>query len=272
MNNDTMLRIISNEVKDSIDQFDVVTPSMYASIFSKLAIEHEIDIEDEKTLSKDILLQECNNLTYLQNQATKNALSLSQNATKAINAIKEKDEKILNDVLRETEALRREIGKLKESVYKDELTNVHNRKWLHDQYLHSATGSFKEAGTLVIIDLNYFKIVNDTFGHIVGDKVLIFLANYLRKTKHSVIRYGGDEFILIIKEDISTEEIDNQLNSLREDILNKKLKAQQTSFKISYSFGMHQFKENEILSDVIEIADKDMYKDKIQIKKRVTGI
>jgi len=266
------LRIISNETKNSIDQLSVVTPSMYASIFSKFATNHNTNLDDEQKLAQDLLVMECSNLTDLQTQASKSAMELSQSTTKAINAIKEKDEKLLNTVLKETEELRREVEKLKESIYKDELTNVHNRKWLHDNFLTENSGSLKESGTLAIIDLNYFKLVNDTYGHIIGDKVLIFIANQLKKTKHNVIRYGGDEFIVIFSNKISAKQAIESLNSIREDIISKKLKAQDSSFHVSFSLGVSEFKSGNELATVIEDADKNMYEDKIEIKKRITGI
>ncbi len=270
--NKEALKIISNETKHSIDQLAVVTPSMYASIFAKYANNHNTDITDEKALAKDLLLMECSNLTDLQNQASKSAMQLSASTSRAIDAIKEKDEKLLNTVLKETENLRREVEKLKESVYKDELTNVQNRKWLHDHFVQEDSEALKEAGTLAIIDLNYFKIVNDTFGHIIGDKVLIFIANQLRKTKHSVIRYGGDEFVVMFSNKVSQAKAIESLNSIRDDITSKKLKAQEASFHVSFSFGVSEFKAGANLSEVITEADKNMYKDKIAIKKIITGI
>ncbi|MDA3908452.1 MAG: diguanylate cyclase [Sulfurimonas sp.] len=267
-----ILKIISNETKNSIDQLSVVTPSMYASIFSKYANNHKVDIEDEKELAKNLMIMECSDLTDLQTQASKSAMQLSTNTSKAINAIKEKDEKILNNILKETEELRREVEKLKESVYKDELTNVQNRKWLRDHFLRDNSDTLKEPGTLAIIDLNYFKLVNDTFGHVIGDKVLIFIANQLRKTKYSVVRYGGDEFIIMFSKKISSAKAIITLNTIREEIMSKKLKAQNDSFHVSFSFGVKEYKAGQILLDVIESADKHMYEDKIEIKKRVTGI
>ncbi len=272
MSSEEVLKIVSNETKDSINQLSVVTPSIYASLFSKFANNHKADIEDEKKLAQDLMITECSNLTDLQTQASKSAMQLSQSADRAISAIKDKDENLLKEVLKETENLRKEVEKLKESIYKDELTHVYNRKYLNDHYLGADTESFKEAGTLAIIDLNYFKIVNDTFGHVVGDKVLIFIANQLRKTKYSVVRYGGDEFIIMFSKEVSKKEALSSLNTIREDILSKKLKAKDDSFHVSFSFGASEFKIGNKLAEIIEIADKNMYEDKIQIKKRVPGI
>lgn len=269
---DKMLKIISNETKGSIDQMPVVTPTVYTSIFSKYAKEHNAELENEEELSQGLLRQECNILTDLQEQTSKNAESLGHSAVKAITAIKDRDDITLNEVLKETQQLREEIEKLKESVYKDELTNVYNRKWLHDNYLNTGTNEFKESGTLAMIDLNYFKIVNDTHGHVIGDKVLIFIANQLKLSKYNVIRYGGDEFILIFPQKITDTTAKNTLSKIRETVISKKLKAHNSLFRTSFSIGVHSYKSGDDLSITIEMADKNMYVDKQEIKKRVTGI
>ena len=272
MSENDILRIVSNETKDSIDQMSVVTPAIFSSIYSEFAKKHDANLENEEDVSRDILQSECNSLTNLQAQTAKNAQNLGQSAVKAISAIKEKDETTLNEVLKETQKLRAEIEKLKESVYKDELTNVYNRKWLHDNYLDQDTNEFKNSGILAIMDLNYFKIVNDTHGHIIGDKVLIFIANQLKLSKHEVIRYGGDEFIIIFPKNVTPAIALSTLNKIRENVIAKKLKAHNTMFKASFSIGIHDYRSGDDLSKVIETADKNMYVDKKEFKKRVTGI
>ncbi len=272
--NDKILKIISNETKNSINDLSVVTPSIYASIFSKNASQHDqtLESEDEKKLSLDIIEQECSALTQLQDKTSKNITKLSQNTNKAIDAIKNNDESVLQEVLHETKELRQEILKLKTAVYKDELTHVYNRKWLHDNLLDEQSDTFIKDGTLAIIDLNYFKEINDTYGHIVGDKVLIFISNQLQKTKHSVVRYGGDEFIIIFEGNIDSDMATKELNILRDNIINKKLKTNNNLFRVSFSLGACEFSKGDILSDIIELADNNMYADKIKIKKIVTGI
>ncbi len=267
-----ILSIISNETKSSIDQLPIVTPSVYASIFSEYAKEHDASLDDEHTLAQDVLNIACSNLTTLQGETSKNANLLSSNTQKAIHAIQAKDEESLSEVLKETQSLKEEIEKLKEAIYKDELTNVFNRKWLHDNLLMSGENNFKEAGTLVMIDLNYFKQINDTYGHIVGDKVLIFIANALKKSRSNVVRYGGDEFLVLFHHNVSLQAALKTLETIREDILKKKLKSGDDAFRVSFSLGATAFKKGDALNKVIEDADKNMYHDKVEIKKRVTGI
>ncbi|WP_297443985.1 GGDEF domain-containing protein [Sulfurimonas sp.] len=272
MNKEQTLHIISNEAKSSIDALSIVTPSIYASIFKKYAQEHNTDLKDEEELASNLLQKECSNFITLQDTTSKNINTLDSSTKKAIHAIQSKDDTVLNEVLKETQALRQEIEHLKASIYSDELTKAFNRRWLHHHYLQSDEKKFKCDGVLAIIDLNYFKQINDTLGHITGDKVLIFITNALKKSKEPVIRYGGDEFIIMFDKFTSEQDAREILNTIRENILKSKLKAHNSTFRVSFSIGLTSFKTDHILTETIETADKDMYQDKIEIKKRVTGI
>lgn len=266
------LEIVSNETKSSIGDINIVTPLIYTDLFSKFASSHNAEISEENKITDHLLSQKIALFTSLQESTSKNAKKLSESTSKALSALKEKNETTLQEVLQETQKLQKEIERLRESVYKDELTSVYNRKWLHDYCLEDDSQNFKESGTLALIDLNYFKIINDTYGHIIGDKVLVFIASQLKKSKGSVIRYGGDEFIIIFSDSTTKEDADSKLYHIREDIIKKNLVVKESSFKVSFSFGVCKFKKNDLLSDIIELADTNMYDDKVQIKKRVTGI
>jgi len=192
--------------------------------------------------------------------------------TDAISAIQDKDDDKLNQILIETQRLLEEVDKLKASLYKDQLTNAYNRKWVHDKCLQENTNVFLSSGLLALFDLNYFKEINDTHGHVLGDKVLIYITNELKKLGLPVIRYGGDEVIVIFNHKTNEEKALQALNQLRENIIKKKLKSNETTFTVSFSFGVTSFVEGALLENVIEAADKNMYHDKLEIKKRVTGI
>lgn len=269
--NDARLQIISNETLDFLRNTQIITPSIYSSIFSKNALKHELDIGDENKLTDmhlDDKIEMCHNV---HEKNSNNVIQLSDTTSKAISAIKEKDEITLSQVLQETEQLREEIDSLKEAVYKDELTRAYNRKWLYDKLVNRNDDTLTLSGTLVIIDLNFFKLINDTYGHIVGDKVLTFLSNQLQKTKQNVVRYGGDEFIVIYKDTDASTALAN-INAIREKIIAKKLKSADNTFRVSFSIGAYTFEEGAYLSDIIELADKNMYDDKVKIKKRIPGI
>jgi diguanylate cyclase (GGDEF)-like protein len=265
-----VLKIITNDTKKSIEQMKVVTPSVYASIFTKLASEHGITIDNEVGFASNLLADEYQNIKELQAQTTKSVNQLNNSTNKAMKAMKNQDKDTLNEALLEAQKLKMEVDELRKTVYKDGLTNVNNRKWMNDNILQR--DRFKISGTLVIIDLNYFKDINDTHGHIVGDKVLIYIAAQLAKSKGIVIRYGGDEFIVIFKSNITKKDILKKFNSIRNNIISKNLKIKGASFKISFSFGAQEFKKNDYLNNIVDAADKNMYRDKTKIKKIVTGI
>lgn len=267
-----LLEIISYEAKDAIKKISVVTPTIYTSIFSKYAARHNAEIGEEEKITDELLNDKIALFCDIQNQTILNTQKLSDNAERAISAIRDKDDKFLSEILNETQKLREEIIKLKESMYKDELTHAYNRKWLHDNVLDEEINGFKDSGTLAVIDLNYFKTINDTYGHTVGDKVLIFIAHQLNKIGENVVRYGGDEFIVIFYEGTTEETALSKLNAVREDLLSKHLKAKDASFKVSFSVGVHEFKKGNSLNEIIEIADRKMYSDKTEIKKRVPDI
>jgi len=270
--NEGSLKIVSDETKHDLKNLDIVTPKIYATLFHNHALSHDLNPEESESLADDYLNEKLSLLTSLGEETSKNALQLSDSATRAISAIQKKDENLLNEILVETQELRKEIEKLKESVYKDTLTNTLNRKWLFDSMLNTDARSFKEAGTMVLIDLNYFKIINDTYGHIVGDKVLVYLSHELKNLRGHVIRYGGDEFILIFPKGASEQKVDAKVSALREQLLHKKIKVKDHHFTLSFSYGIEDFEEKSDLNKVIENSDKKMYDDKLKIKERVQGI
>lgn len=268
----TLLTVISNETKESISKMDVVTPSIYTNVFVKFANSHDIDLDDELKLTDTLLNEKISIFEQLQHKTTDNVNALSESTNKAISAIEDKNDMALAQVLEETQELRKEIEKLKESVYKDELTNAHNRKWVHDNLLCKDDERFIADGTLAMFDLNYFKIINDTYGHIIGDKVLVYIAQLLKKASNDVVRFGGDEFIVVFPKNMSKISVAKKLHDLREAALSKKLKTKDSEFTASFSFGIHEFKKGDKFVDVTEKADEDMYHDKIKIKKRIPGI
>ncbi len=263
------LEIISNEIKDKICEMEIITPEIYASLFVEKAKEHGLNITSE--YASEILEKKLDSYYKLQDQTTDGINRLSQTTSKAISAIKESNSSALSAVLEETKTLRKEIEKLKNTLYRDELTGVYNRKWMHDRLLDEKSETLNYSGVLALIDLNYFKIVNDTFGHTVGDKVLVFIATQLRKSGGKVVRYGGDEFIIFFKnEDELT--IRKKISAIREDILKKHLKSKDSEFRVSFSFGTTRFEMGEHLESVLNRADEAMYEDKKKIKERIKGI
>ena len=147
---------------------------------------------------------------------------------------------------------------------RDELTGVFNRRFLFseaEKLLSSGT-----AATLVLFDLDDFKKVNDTFGHLVGDRVLRDVgALFQRATRPDdlVGRYGGDEFIMVVTGSpfYLVETVADRLSSdIRE--LTWALGNDEFSVGVSVGLASSHFLIDATLTQLLEAADRDLYKNK----------
>lgn len=265
MEKQNILRIVSNETLAAVQRFEIVTPTLFASIYAQKASKYNLELTDDLQNSHEIMQQEYLALNTLQAKTSQNTQKLSQSTSRAIVAIKDKDESLLQNVLQETESLKQELEKLRASIYQDALTKTYNRKWLQDNYCNYE--NMRSQGTLALIDLNYFKSINDTYGHIIGDKILLFFANKLLALRNPVVRYGGDEFLLFFPASVTLNEIKNRLTQMRQEILKKSFQANGAKFKMSFSFGLKSFQEDSDFKDILAQADKNMYADKTAFKE-----
>jgi len=142
----------------------------------------------------------------------------------------------------------------------DSLTGLYNRYKFSELYLSSYTSMTQRSNdmSLIILDIDHFKKVNDTYGHNVGDTVLIQVAHALLRTLRNidiVCRWGGEEFVVLLP----TASLQNALllaEKLRKNI--ETLSIDDTNF-ISASFGVSCVKEGESMQDVVDRADKALY-------------
>lgn len=244
--------IITKNVKEKIQSLEIVLPSYYAKIYDEEARVHNMELNPDELLDSELLSE----------KVVHHIISLTSCTERAIEAIESEDKKTLHSVLAETKALRSEIDELRKIVYEDTLTKSYNRKWFEDLYLHSDKNTLREEGILVMVDLNKFKQINDTFGHIVGDKVLTHIALKLKESGGEVVRYGGDEFMIIYTISESLSSIKEKIEMMIQKCDNTSFKVDQRSFKISFAYGITPFKRGAILSEIIEMADKEMYRHK----------
>ena len=268
MKNKKELIAITNEVKQQISDIDIAPPLLYQTLFNNLLETQNITLENENKIVDKILDEKLLKITKLNNNASKNIVRLDNSAKNAIEAIKSKDNVKLKKVLEETADLRREIEKLKASIFIDSLTKAHNRQWLYSHYM-DGTESFTCKGILVFIDMNYFKDINDKYGHIVGDKVLEFTTLHLKKTKAELIRYGGDEFLLLFESSFTSEQVKNIVHNNRELIIRKVLTFKEYNFQTSYSYGIIPFNNGDNFQEILSVADELMYQDKESFKHRL---
>ena len=144
-----------------------------------------------------------------------------------------------------------------EKLYKDAITGAYNRSYYEDEIktVNSSAG-------VAVIDLDDFKLYNDTYGHNAGDIVLATVAKTIRKSirKNDVfVRYGGDEFVLVMPK-IEEETFNKKLEELKNNIHSADIPGY-TRLKLSVSIG-GVIAKNETVEDAVARADKLMYQAK----------
>ena len=149
----------------------------------------------------------------------------------------------------------------------DDLTHLNNRGQIN-RYLEQIHYNKDIRVIIMMIDINKFKTINDTYGHAEGDRALVIVSEALRQTceqiKASVFlgRYGGDEFTIVIKnpeEDIMPE----QLVSMIRSILTQKKTENQLPYDLNVSIGYDLIRgSDDDANECLKRADKNLYIDK----------
>lgn len=156
----------------------------------------------------------------------------------------------------------------------DGLTGVYNRVYFHQKF-ESEFKLAKESGyelTLVILDIDYFKKFNDTYGHLFGDVVLKGVAqtvkNSLRATD-TIARFGGEEFVIILPR-TSIKNAFEKVEFLRQKIADNIITDNLVSASVTASFGIAGFPEtSKSIGEIIKDADNALYRAKDNGRNRI---
>lgn len=166
------------------------------------------------------------------------------------------------------------IRSIEESSQIDSLTSLHNRRWLEEMYTRemkrSHAGDFKLCAFM--IDIDFFKKVNDTYGHLAGDVVLIEVARTLNQSlrpSDMPVRFGGEEFSVFLP-GTTTKNAKIIAERIRANIEKKEIKLpDDTVIKVTVSIGFAEREGNDTVKSLIEKADKALYQAKQNNRNRV---
>jgi len=158
-----------------------------------------------------------------------------------------------------------EVERLERLAHYDYLTNIPNRSLLFDRIEHLIARSERNklAFALFYIDLDNFKIINDTKGHAYGDQVLAEVASRLKKSirnSDTVARIGGDEFVIVLENIVEKSDVNIML-----DTLTKTLKTNfilnDEKIDVTCSIGVATYPDNgRTVDELLTVADTAMYK------------
>lgn len=142
------------------------------------------------------------------------------------------------------------------NFYKDSLTGAYSRMYLED--FKSSLENFE---AVAVIDVDSFKQINDTYGHLIGDKALQFISKLIEEAVDNygvVIRYGGDEFLVLCNH-ISQQKFNSLMQKIKERVHNATLKNYP---KLQLEISIGGSYRATSLSNGIAAADREMYKNK----------
>jgi diguanylate cyclase (GGDEF)-like protein len=162
--------------------------------------------------------------------------------------------------------------RLHQVAIKDPLTNLFNRRYLMHQLKHQIEKANQEeyALALIIFDIDFFKKINDTYGHLIGDEVLRNFSKMISsqiRDDDIVGRYGGEEFFLILVETDSEDAL-RLAERIRKKISSSILSVEVNN-SITISGGVAIYRPQMSVEELISVADKNLYKAKFQGRNKI---
>jgi len=166
--------------------------------------------------------------------------------------------------------LSQQVKILAKSSNIDELTKVLNRRALLSYLDKICTNKIKYELHFLIFNINDFQEINDIHGHLAGDRILIYIANILKKVFREgdkLFRYGGEDFVIILNR-IDEAKCKIIVNRLLETIKTAKLIYKGKTIKLTVSIGITKYNEKDTHDSLIARADKALHKAKSSGKNK----
>ena len=287
----------------------VLTPFNYYKVFVEVALEYglseaelhkflygagevsEDDLEDLKRKILDIATNIKDVTQDVEDKLEKSTVQYDDSLKSLTTYLGRVDESIASELEKikyintslksELEAARRVLEKqrkaienIKELSLKDHLTGLYLRRYMNEvlENLIYTYNRYKKVFSIIMMDLDDFKNINDTYGHLAGDEVLKAIGSILRRfTRQSDIpvRYGGDEFIVILPE-TKLEDAIVVAKKIRDKLNSVKFKKNNIEFKCTASLGVTQVKDGDTVESILERVDQALYHTKKTTKGEIT--
>ncbi|HEY9016720.1 GGDEF domain-containing protein [Thiomicrospira sp.] len=171
----------------------------------------------------------------------------------------------INDSAQIIKKLKSELEHVTALAKTDSLTGIPNRRGFNELANEHIKTAQSEGTSLcmVLLDLDHFKSINDTYGHLVGDSVLRYIARTLHsetKGHDAIARLGGEEFVILLS-DISYKNALNISEKIRKRIASKVLSVKGHALPLQFtsSFGVSQYKAGETTDQLFDRADQALY-------------
>ncbi|MBY0756255.1 GGDEF domain-containing protein [Clostridium sardiniense] len=156
------------------------------------------------------------------------------------------------------------LSYLSETLNKDELTNIYNKRVIYERLSKSLSSDTSTLPlSIIMLDIDHFKNINDTYGHLIGDKVLkefsSVVSSCLRKKDDYFGRFGGEEFMIIL-ENTPLDTANLIAERIREKIESNLFSYKDISIRLTCSLGGYTINDLNIdIEDFIQLADENLY-------------
>jgi two-component system cell cycle response regulator len=179
-------------------------------------------------------------------------------------------------------SLRKSYKEIKALSVKDHLTKVYNRGYLDERLVHEVkrTFRFERPLSLIMFDIDHFKLINDTFGHAAGDQVLMecawLMSISIRQEIDWIARYGGEEFVVVLPETLLPGAL-VAAERLRAKLADHVVEVNGSELRVTASFGVasvtpsSQKEELTMAATLVERADSCLYQAKKEGRNRVVS-
>ena len=254
----------SSSIRDALS--GIVHPDRAENLFEEVTQEIERigeaaksdDLQKMRTMIDSGMARITERLTrHLEEERQQNEASKER--------VKELNEQ-LSSLENEADTLRNEIRSASDLALKDSLTGVYNRAGYEERTTELFARWQRSAAplSLVFVDCNKFKHINDTYGHAAGDLVLVKVADVLRtraRASDIVCRYGGDEFVVLLP-DTKKSGAEVFAKSAFDEVLNAGFNDNGKPLDVSISCGVTELHEGDTMDAAMARADEAMYKAK----------
>lgn len=232
------------------------------------------DTRSQAEMSRDSFTRKSATLAHVQSVGdVRNILQEIMQETQTLASSSHSMQERLNQANQELEQLRQELTHVKQLSLTDGLTGLLNRR-AFDEKLSELIAAPSDESYLCMLDIDHFKLVNDSYGHAIGDSVIRFVASLMKKYSaehHYVARYGGEELGIIMpatKAD-AVLQIAEQIRHGMESCRLKRKDNNQPLDKITLSIGIARLQSSDTAESWIVRADSALYRAKQSGRNRI---
>ena len=253
------LKKITNITINELLDKDVIMPSIYFEKFNKNARTVDVDLDDSSFVKElnNLLIEDFNTIEKYMNEIEKNVVLIKSAVNDTKTALLNKDIDTLTDVYSQMTKLEKEINLLNRQLFVDDLTSSNNRKWIYNKFLNEKA-EFKRSGICVLIDIRDFDYINNEYGSLLANNLIIFINNFLKESlkdenyDFKIARFFDNQFLIFI-EDKKEKEVSDLIFNVKQLLTNTTLKSKTgLVLRADYKYSIHKYKENEDSKDIFE--------------------